>query len=285
LTAPYVFRADILAPLLHAWRAGLHVWLYGPPGTGKTTLIREVAARTGRPFFRVNFADGVDRGDLIGQDTLAKGDVSFRAGSVLTGLRTANAIILLDEPGAGRPEDLIALHPILDGSGAAIIPQTGGRIESAPGVSVVVANNNRGDADRTGMYSGLRPQSEAFRDRFGVFVEVPHLTVAQEGRLLRKRVPAIDKATAVALATTLQASRELSRKEDFPQAAISHRQALAWASLLGAGMTPQAAFTAAVADAMMLRWRKRCRRCILKNFALARFPPRLRRRWTMRDGE
>jgi cobaltochelatase CobS len=263
----YVFRADLIAPLLHAWGAGLHAWLYGPPGTGKTTMLREIAARTGRPFFRVNFADGVDRGDLIGQDTLTAGSITFRAGAVLTALRTPHAILLLDEPSVARPEDLIALHPILDGSGAAIIPQTGQRIEVAEGVSIAVANNNRGDADRSGMYAGLRPQSEALRDRFGVFIEVPHLTVAQEGRLLRKRIPSMDKATAVALATTLQASRELARKEDFPQAAISHRQALAWASLMGAGMTPQAAFTAAVSARHDPEMGEALQALYLKNFA------------------
>jgi MoxR-like ATPase len=244
----YLFRADQLMPLIAAFNAGLHVWLYGPPGTGKSTLAREIAARTGRPFFRINFADGIDRGDLIGQDTLAAGDITFRAGAMLTALQTPFAIILLDEVSFARPEDLPCLHPILDGSGAAIIPQTGATIVAAEGVSIIVANNTRGDIDKGGMYAGLRAMNEAFRDRFGVFIPVEHLTVAQESRLLRKRVPSLDKPTSIALATVVHASRELARKEEFPQAAISHRAAMAWALIMAQGVKARDAFDCTVAS-------------------------------------
>jgi len=188
----------------------------------------------------------MDRADLIGTDVLINGEITFRPGVLLKAIRTPNAIILFDEPSSARPQDLIILHAILDGSGDAVVPQTGEPMTVAPGVAFIICDNLNGAPDREGRYPGLGAMSAAFCDRFGVFVKFDYLTVAQESAVLRKRVKTLDKETATNMARLSQASRKLATVDQLPEAAVSHRQLVAWARLIGAGLSVEDAFAGAV---------------------------------------
>ena len=54
--------------------------------------------------------------------------------------------------------------------------------------------NTVGQGDEDGMYSGARPQSMAFLDRFTIWVKVGYLTEDQRSTLLFSRFPALKKS-------------------------------------------------------------------------------------------
>uniref|UniRef100_UPI0013DA2A4C AAA family ATPase n=1 Tax=Streptococcus pneumoniae TaxID=1313 RepID=UPI0013DA2A4C len=62
----YRFNADLLSTLVYAIEQRENLSLVGPPGCGKTTILQEMAARTGRPFFRIPIDGELRRREMVG---------------------------------------------------------------------------------------------------------------------------------------------------------------------------------------------------------------------------
>jgi nitric oxide reductase NorQ protein len=183
----YRFDARTLRLFLSALKNGRWAWLFGPPGTGKTEFLRNVAARLGRPFFRVSFDGALERYELIGGERLRNGTTEWLEGVLTQALCTPHAIVALDEVSFGRPEHLSAMHGVLEPAGAMTIPETGKVIARAPGVYIAATDNTNGCGDLTGAFAGTRPMNRAFINRFGLFVQFDYLDAVTEAALLTDR--------------------------------------------------------------------------------------------------
>lgn len=178
--AGYKFNAKRLRSAITALNRQRPVWLGGPAGTGKTEFIKQLAARLGRAFVRVQFDASLEAYHVIGGERVKAASTVWQDGLVLQGFRRPGAIILLDEVGFARSEYTSSLHAALEPDGVITIPETGEVVRRAPGVTFFAADNSNGRGDSTGTYVGVREQNNAFLNRFARFIEFGYLPAADE---------------------------------------------------------------------------------------------------------
>ena len=193
----YKFNLPMLKNCLNVMDHGGNFWLWGQRGTGKTMFAQNLAARLGRPFFRVSFDSTMERAEFIGADGLKFGNTEFQEGQVLKAYHTAGAICLLDEISMVRSEYASVLNTILERASRYTVPSTGVVYHRAEGMCFIAADNTNGSGDPTARHHGTRPLNSALLDRFDRFPEVKYLPPAEEIDLLVQH--GADPATATAL--------------------------------------------------------------------------------------
>lgn len=193
----YKFNLPMLKRALAVMEHGGNFWLAGQRGTGKTMFAQNLAARLGRPFFRVSFDSTMERAEFIGADGLKFGNTEFQEGQVLIAYKTAGAICLLDELSMVRSEYASVLNAMLEKASRYTVPSTGVVYQRAAGMCFIAADNTNGCGDDTGRYTGTRPQNAALIDRFSRTFKVNYLPPADEIDLLVQH--GADPATATAL--------------------------------------------------------------------------------------
>lgn len=230
-----------LAALAACDVAGRNVWLYGPAGTGKSSLPAWYAAKLGRPFFRVSFDRSTEPEDLIGgMEPDGKGGMHWRDGVLAQAIRQAGAVVLLDEPTFARPTALAMLQTLLDGGRHLLARATGERIDCAPGVMFVCADNTSGTGDETGQYSGTSGMNRAFLDRMAARVFVGYMDRAKEKAVLAARA-GLPEPVAHLLVDFASRTRAAARNGDMAHA-LGFRRLEAWAGLIGQGLPSADAF-------------------------------------------
>lgn len=230
-----------LAALAACDAAGRNVWLYGPAGTGKSSLPAWYAAKLGRPFFRVSFDRSTEPEDLIGgMEPDGKGGMHWRDGVLAQAIRQAGAVVLLDEPTFARPTALAMLQTLLDGGRHLLARATGERIDCAPGVMFVCADNTSGTGDETGQYSGTSGMNRAFLDRMAARVFVGYMERAKEKAVLAARA-SLPEPVASLLVDFASRTRAAARNGDMAHA-LGFRRLEAWAGLIGQGLPSADAF-------------------------------------------
>jgi cobaltochelatase CobS len=178
----FVWTAAHLRAMQCAEHEGLLVWLCGPKGTGKTTIAQQYAARTGRPFTRINFFRHSSSEDYLGAGALSEGSTTWEPGDFLRAYTTPGSLILLDELSTAHPGVLSHLNGLLEPNARVSL---GGRVWTrAAGVMIIAADNTNGSGDITGRYSGTQAANSATVDRFGLMVRVDYLDPQTEAEAL-----------------------------------------------------------------------------------------------------
>lgn len=195
--ANYIFRPMELMRVLYSIITNQRMYLHGHTGTGKTTLIEQVAARLNYPFVRINFDSEITRTDLIGRDTLttdADGrTVSKFIDGILPTVMSGPYIACFDELDFVRPDVAYVMQSALEGNQLRIT-EDGDRIVKPHAMYRMFGTGNTvGQGDEHGMYSGARPQSLAFLDRFTVWLKVNYLEEGQREALVRSHYPALSE--------------------------------------------------------------------------------------------
>lgn len=224
------------------------VLFYGPAGTGKTSTAAQFAAATGRPFVRIAFDRTTEPAELIGQRMpKAGGGTEFVEGALVTAMQVPGCVILLDEPSFLRPGAAAVMQTIMD-MGAVFLKEDGNRrVELAPGVVIVAADNTNLTGDPTGRHADTMAQNVALQDRFGYLVAMDYLPEAQEAGVLSARTGiAADAARAmVAFAATTRRNASTGALTT----GTSLRRLVAWATGCMAGVPSSHAFKAAITNA------------------------------------
>lgn len=188
--ANYIFRPKELSRVLYAIKTNQRAYLQGHTGSGKTTLIEQVCAHLGLPFFRVNFDSEITRADLIGRDTLKDGKSEFIDGMLPHALAQPG-ILCCDEIDFVRPDVAYVMQSVLEGHGLRITEDGDRLVKPHPMNRLMATGNTVGQGDEEGMYQGARPQSMAFLDRFTVWVNVDYLEEKDRKRLVSNHYPTL----------------------------------------------------------------------------------------------
>lgn len=174
----YIWSETLLAHLILSQNTGENLWLGGPKGTGKSEAAKQFAARTGRPFTRINFTKHTALEDFVGALGLVNGQTEFVEGDFLMAYASPGAIILLDEPTNADPGNLAVLNGLLE-PGARV--NLGGAVRSrAAGVLVLGADNTLGHGDDSGRYAGTRLMNSSLLDRFARVLPMTYLPASVE---------------------------------------------------------------------------------------------------------
>jgi len=223
---------------------GGNVWLTGHSGTGKTTLVQEIAARTGRPFFRFSMNRQTELSEYMGQRLPDENrNLPFVEGALLIAWETQGALILFDEITMLQAGNAAALATALD-EGVITVAETGKTYHRADGVTVIACDNTNGTGDATGLYGGTNECSLALRDRFEVCLYMDYLPVAKESKLLQEKT-GLNISAATALASFAAVQRKGVRNDDM-DAPITFRRLSAWAKCLVGGIPSKLAFEVSV---------------------------------------
>lgn len=244
----YIFSPAALHQTLIALSTTIphNTWLGGERGTGKTEFVTQVAARLKRKLFRINFDAGIERSEFIGSNTIEGGDVVWKGGVLTQAIRHAGAVVLLDEVGFARAENISPLHAVTERSvhRSLLIAETGERIPVSTGVVFFAADNSSGHGDESGNFAGVREQNSAFLDRFSYSLRFEYLPEDDEVDLITKRTGLRADATR-SLVKFANVARAKARAGLLTQPP-SLRQLFAWASAVQEGMPVGLAFNNAI---------------------------------------
>lgn len=234
------FNAQRLLSVLSAIKRQRPVWCAGPAGTGKTEFVRQVCARLGRYFARVQFDASLEAYHVIGGERVRGGSTVWQDGLVLAAFRRPGAVILLDEVGFARSEYTSSLHAALEAHASITVPETGEVIKRAQGVTFLAADNSNGRGDATGTYAGIREQNTAFLNRFASFIEFDFPPADEEAAIVADATgcqPTL-AALLVAFVNICRAKVETGAIEQPP----SIRESMYLAEALTDGIPPRRAF-------------------------------------------
>lgn len=240
----YVFDPARLVTAVRAIDACQPIWFGGPAGAGKTSLMREIAARTGRAFFRIDLNRQVELADLFGSRDLQNGSTYHKAGALLEAVQVPGAAILLDEVASLKPGVLIGLQTQLDERQIKLHAEQGRVVPFAPGVAIAAADNSLGSGDESGVYGDLHAMSVAFLDRFHKIVAVDYLSPDLESEALQRATGAPEAYArhVVAFANVVR----VAAKKGGLSHTLTLRRMVALARDMMAGASPQEAFESTV---------------------------------------
>ena len=231
----YIWQEPVLRALVLGQR--FPVWLGGEKGTGKTQAAIQFAARTGRPFTRINFHKYSSAEEYMGATGLENGATTFKAGPFLSAYTVPGSVILLDEPTNADPGELAPLNGVLE-RGQPCVQFGGHQWQRAKGVMVLAADNTMTNGDMTGRYAGTRQMNSALADRFALIVQVGWLPPEQEIDAL-VGITGCSREIALSVVSVLTVCRAKAASGDIVDAP-SIRQACAWIEAMPALGTREA---------------------------------------------
>jgi hypothetical protein len=222
--------------LMRSVLRGKNIMMTGPSGCGKTLAAQSVAqVLDGRQFFYFNLGATQDpRSTLIGNTHYSKDRGTFVAEALFVkAIRTANAIILIDELTRGHADAWNILMTVLDENQRYLrideMPDTP-TIKVAKGVTFIATANIGSE------YTATRVLDRAILDRFASIVEMEPLNLTDEIELLKMTYPTVDINALSAIAGIACHTRDQMKSED-PKVttSISSRITVEMAGLLNDG--------------------------------------------------
>lgn len=177
------------------------VFITGLSGNGKTFMVEQVCAKLQRECIRVNISIETDEDDLIGSNTLIDGNVVYREGPILLGMKRG-AIVILDEIDRGSNK-LMCLQAILEGK-PYFNKKTGELIHAKPGFNIIATANTKGRGTEDGKFIAAQILDEAFLERFPITHEQEYPSSSVERKIIvnnMELVGAVDEDFADKLVT------------------------------------------------------------------------------------
>lgn len=207
LNADYVFNIDLTKKVILAFQLNLPCYFWGYHGTGKTTVFEQCAARTNRPFMRVQHTINTEEAHILGQYVVKNVEVEEEEihpdGSIAKVKRLRptteyqlgplplamihGMVYCADEYDAAIPAVTLVYQSVLEGKPLVIkeAPPEFRVITPHPEFRIVATGNTNGQGDETGLYQGTNIQNAANYSRFPIVEEVKYMDPAIEENVLR----------------------------------------------------------------------------------------------------
>lgn len=226
----YVFNIELLKKVIIGFQLNMPVYLWGYHGTGKTTMLEQAAARTKRPFMRVQHTINMQESDVLGQWTVKDGSTSFQLGPLPMAMING-WVYCADEYDFAMPSVTAVYQPVLEGKSLLIkdAPPHFRKIAPHPEFRFVATGNTNGVGDETGLYQGTLIQNAANYSRFTITEQVEYMNEAIESAIIMAKTT-VKKEFAVKLVKFAASIREqfANKKISMP---ISPRELIGAAKL------------------------------------------------------
>lgn len=190
----YVFQIDLVKKAIMGMALNMPTYFWGYHGTGKTSIIQQVAARTGRPIMRVQHTLNMQESDVIGQWTVKNGETVFELGPLPLAMMNG-WVYIADEYDFAMPAVTALYQPVLEGEALLIkdAPAHLRKIVPHKNFRFFATGNTNGVGDETGLYQGTNIQNAANYSRFGITEEVKYMDPKVEQSVVRSKTRADDK--------------------------------------------------------------------------------------------
>jgi len=177
----HVFDIALVKTTLMGLELNVPTYLWGHAGTGKTSTLRQICARTKRPFLRVQHTLNTEESHIVGQWTAKGGSTSFELGPLAIAMKSG-LVYCADEYDMAMPAVLAVYQPVLEGQPLVIkeADHDSRIVRPHPNFRFVATGNTNGTGDETGLYQGTMIQNAANYERFGVVEEVRYMPEKQE---------------------------------------------------------------------------------------------------------
>lgn len=181
----YIYSIDLLKKVIIGFELNMPVYLWGYHGTGKTTILQQAAARTKRPFVRVQHTINMQESDVLGQWTVKDGSTQFQLGPLPMAMLNG-WVYCADEYDFAMPSVTSVYQPVLEGEALLIkdAPPVFRKIEPHPQFRFCATGNTNGVGDESGLYQGTLIQNAASYSRFRITEEVKYMTADIEESIL-----------------------------------------------------------------------------------------------------
>jgi cobaltochelatase CobS len=192
----FVFDLDKLRTLLIGFEMNIPMLIWGYHGTGKTSLAEQIAARTGRPFVRVQHTANTEEAHVVGQYVVKDGATIWQDGPLSIAMRNGYTYCA-DEYDFAQPNVIAVYQPVLEGKPMLIkeAPPELRMVKPHPNFRFVATGNTNGAGDETGLYQGTMLQNAANYSRFGITLEISYLDPKIEKAILSAK-SRVDAETA-----------------------------------------------------------------------------------------
>jgi cobaltochelatase CobS len=203
----YVFSIDLLKKVIIGFELNMPTYLWGYHGTGKTTVLQQAAARTNRPFIRVQHTINMQESEVLGQWIVKDGATIFQLGPLPMAMING-WVYCADEYDFAMPSVSSLYQPVLEGQGLLIkdAPPHFRKIIPHPQFRFVATGNTNGIGDETGLYQGTLIQNAANYSRFKITEEVVYMDAKIEESILISKtgVPKADANKIVKFANEIR---------------------------------------------------------------------------------
>lgn len=181
----YVYDLDSLKNVLLGLEDNIPVYVWGHMGTGKSTLIEQIAARTGRTMMRVQHTVNTEESHIVGQWTVKDGHTVFELGPLALAMKHG-WLYMADEYDFALPNVTSVYQAVLEGKSLVIKEADAHNrvVKPHPNFRFVATGNTNGSGDETGLYQGTNIQNAANYDRFGVVIQMTYMPKKQEAQIL-----------------------------------------------------------------------------------------------------
>ena len=204
----YVFNIDLTKTGLMAMELGMPFYFWGYHGTGKTTAMEQIAARTKRPFLRVQHTINTEESHIVGQYVVRNGNTEFQLGPLPTAM-IHGYFYCADEYDFAMPSVLSVYQPVLEGKALIIkdAPPEFRVIRPHANFRFGATGNTNGGGDETGLYQGTQIQNAANYSRFSIVEEVGYMEPKIEAAVVSGQ-SGIDRKDAEKLVSFAKEVRE-----------------------------------------------------------------------------
>lgn len=213
----YVYDIDELKNVILAMELNIPCYIWGHKGSGKSELLEQIAARTNRPFIRVQHTVNTEESHIVGQWTVKGGATEFQLGPLPTAMLNGWTYCA-DEYDFGMPSVLAVYQPVLEGKSLLIkeAPPHLRIIKPHSAFRFVCTGNTNGSGDETGLYQGTLIQNGANYDRFGVVINKKYMNRKAESRILQNhcKLVAADADKMVEFATLVRQAYDAAKISD-----------------------------------------------------------------------
>jgi len=207
--------------------------LVGAPGAGKTWIVSQLAKQINKRYEVFNMGDNLNpMAKLIGKTWYDKDKGMYFKESRFVNAIQDSSLINFDDVSRAHPDLANVLFSILDHQRYLSIDETKEPINvpiSENCVFFATANEGR-------EYTGTLKMDRAFKSRWSSIIEFDYLAVAEEMKLIAKRVPKLSKKNIKHLVTFADKVRELWKNEEL-STPVDTRQVLSAAKNMADGMT------------------------------------------------
>lgn len=247
----YVFNIDLLKKIIIGFELNMPTYLWGFHGTGKTTILQQAAARTRRPFIRIQHTINMQESEILGQWTVVTRMMEQEEvagdGSIVRVKRPVSStefqlgplpmamlygwVYCADEYDYAMPNVSAVYQPVLEGQHLLIkdAPEHFRKIKPHPNFRFVATGNTNGIGDETGLYQGTLIQNAANYSRFAITAEVEYMEAKIERAILVSKTN-IDDASAAKIVKFANEIRNMFRDGKISMT-VSPRELIRAASL------------------------------------------------------